>query len=69
MHALTINKWYKKKKTLHMLTYGVLRGCGLTSLVVCIKDKLCDIRERFVTIKSEIRTTNIRSLGLQDIRE
>ena len=27
---------------------------GLTSLVVCINDNICDIRERNVTIRSEI---------------
>ena len=37
--------------------------------MVCINDKICDIRERNVTIRSEIWTTNIRSLGFQDIRE
>ena len=61
MHAPTFNKWHKKKKknknkkvTLHMLTHGAMRGCGLTSLVVCINDKIRDIRERNVTIRSEI---------------
>ena len=39
------NKWHKKKKkkkkvTLHILTDGAIRGCGLTSLVVCIDDKI-----------------------------
>jgi hypothetical protein len=59
-HAPTFNKWLKKKKkkkkkkTLHMLTHGAMRGCGLTSLVVWINDKLRDIRERNVTIRSEI---------------
>jgi hypothetical protein len=62
-HAPTFNKWQKKKEeeekknkkgTLRMLTRGVVRGCGLTSLVVCINDWLCDIRERNVTIRSEI---------------
>ena len=59
-HAPTINKWHKKKKKkenkkvrLHILTRGAMRGCGLTSLVVCINDKICDIRERNVTIRSE----------------
>ena len=28
-----------------MLTHGVLQGCGLTSLVVCVNDRFCDIRE------------------------
>jgi hypothetical protein len=69
-HAPTSNKWHKKKKvTLHMLTHGAIQGCGLTSLVVCINDKICDIREKNVTIRSEIWTTNIRSLGFRDIRE
>ena len=73
-HAPTFNKWHKqkkktKKKTLHMLTHGTIWGCGLTSLVVCINDKFCDIRERNVTRRSEIWTTNIRSLGFRDIRE
>jgi hypothetical protein len=57
MHAPTFNKWQKKKKkkvTLHMLTHGVMRGCGLTSWVVCINDKIHDIRERNVAIRSEM---------------
>jgi hypothetical protein len=29
-----------------MLTHGAMRGCGLTSLVVCINDKFHDLRER-----------------------
>ena len=70
MHQLS-NKWHKKKKkvTLHMLTHGAMRGCGLTSLTVCINDKFHDIRERNVTIRSEIWTMNIHSLGFWDIRE
>ena len=64
MHAPTFNEWDKKKMkkkksknkkvTLHILTHGAMRGCGLTSLVVCINDKIRDIRERNVTIRSEI---------------
>ena len=54
-----------KKVTLHMLTNGTMRGCGLISLVVCINDKFHDIRERYVTIKSEIWTTNICFLVFQ----
>ena len=73
MHASTFNKWQKKKKkkvvTLHMLTHSIMRGCGLTSLMICINDKFCDIRERNVTTRSEIWTTNIRSLRFWDIRE
>jgi hypothetical protein len=68
-HAPTFNKWHKKKKvTLRMLTHDAIQGCGLTSWVVCIDNKSCDIRERNVTIRSEIWTTNIRSLGFRDIR-
>jgi hypothetical protein len=71
-HAPTFNKWHttkKKKKILHMLTHGAMWGCGLTSLVVCIDDKIHDIRERNVTIRSENLTMNIPSLGFRDIRE
>ena len=39
------------------------------SLVVCINDKVHDIRERNVTIRSEIWIMNIRSLGYWDITE
>ena len=72
-HAPTFNKCKKKKKkkkkTLHMLTHGAMPRCGLTSLMGYIDDKFCDIRERNVTIRSEIGTTNIRSLGFRDTRE
>ena len=70
-HAPTFNKRIekKKKKTLHILTHDAMWGCGLTSLVVCIDDKLCDIRERNMTIRSENWTTNIFSLRFQDIGE
>ena len=75
-HAPTSNKWQKNKKknknkkmTLHILTHGAMRGCGLTSLIICINDKRCDIKERYATTRSEIWTTNIRSLGFWDIRE
>ena len=53
--------WHMKKKknknkkvTLHILTHGALRGRGLTSLVICINDKICDTMERNVTIRSEM---------------
>ena len=65
----TFNKWHKKKKTLRILTHDAMWGCELTSLMICINDKFCDTRERNVTIRSEIWTTNIHSLGLRDIRE
>jgi hypothetical protein len=44
----------KKKVTLHMLTHGAMRGCGLTAWVVCIDDKFRDIKERNVTIRSKV---------------
>ena len=77
-HAPTFNKWHteihmkkkeKKKVTPHMLTHGAMRGCGLTSWVVCIHDKFRDIQKRNVTIRSEMWTTNIRSSWFRDIRE
>ena len=58
MHALTFNKWHKKKKNenknvaLHILTHGAMQRCGLTSLVVCTDNKIRDVRERNVTIRS-----------------
>jgi hypothetical protein len=75
MHAPTFGKWHKKKKkkttnkkvALHILTHGAMQGCGFTSLVVFINDKICDIRKRNVTIRSEVCTTNIHSLGFWDI--
>ena len=78
MHAPTFNKWLKREKknknknkkvTLHMLTHGAMWGCGLTSLMVCINDKIHDIWKRNVTIRSEIWTMNICSLGFWHIRE
>ena len=74
MHALTFNKWQKTKKkkkvvTFHLLTHGAMQRGGLTSLVICMNDNICDIRERNMTIRSEIWTTNIRSLGFRNIRE
>jgi hypothetical protein len=38
-------------------------------LVVCNNDKFRDARKRNVTTRSEIWTTNIRSLGFKDSRE
>jgi hypothetical protein len=56
--APTFNKWQKKKKkkkkTLHMLTHGTMQVCGLTSLVVSINERFCDVRKRNVTIRSDI---------------
>ena len=40
--------------TLRVLTYSAMQGRGLTSLVGCINDKFCGIRERNVTMRSEI---------------
>jgi len=50
-------------------SHGAMWGCGLTSWMVCNIDKVHDIRERNVTIRSEIWTTNIRALGFRDTRE
>ena len=53
-----------------MLTHGAMRGCGLTSWVFdFMNDKFRDIRERNVTIRSEIWTTSTPSPGFRDIRE
>ena len=32
------------KVTLHMLTHGAMRGCGLTSSMVCLNDMFRDIK-------------------------
>ena len=71
MHAPTFNKWQKKNKkvTIHILTHGAMQGCGLTSLVACINDKIHDIREINVTLRSDTWIPNICSLGFWDIRE
>ena len=69
MHQHSTNTKEEEEDTPHVDTWRNVRGCGLTSLVVCINDKFHDIRERNVTIRSEIWTTNIRSLGFRDIRE
>jgi len=67
------DKWHKKKKnkkvTRHILTHGAMRGCGLTSLMVCINDTIRDTRKKNVTIRSEISTMNIYSLGFRETRE
>ena len=55
MHAPTFNKWHKKKKkTLHILTHGIMQDCGLTYLMVYMNDQIRDTRERNMTIKNEI---------------
>ena len=70
MHAPTFNKWHKKKKkTLHILTHDAMWGRALTSLEVCINVIIRDTRERNETIRNEIWTTDIHSLGFQGIRE
>ena len=43
-----------KKVKLHMLTHDAMQKCGLTSLVICIHNKIHDIKERNVTIRNEI---------------
>ena len=37
-----------------MLTHDAMRGYALTSLVACNNDKIRDITERNVTMRSEI---------------
>jgi hypothetical protein len=64
-HSTSENKNKNKKVTLHMLTHDSMRGYGSTSLVVCINDKFCDIRERTVTTRSEIWTTHIVPQGVR----
>ena len=51
------------------MTRGIMQGCGWNFLVVCINGKIHDTRERNVTMRSDIWTKNIRSLGFWDIRE
>ena len=58
-----------KKVTLHILTHAAMQGCGLTSLMVWTNDKIRDTGKRNVTIRSDIWTTNILSLGFRDIKE
>ena len=41
----------------------------MTSLVACSNDNSCDIMEGNVTIRNEIGTTNICSLGVRDTGE
>ena len=58
VHASTFNNLHKKKNkkkkvTLHILTHGTMRERGFTSWVICINDKICDVRERNVTRRSE----------------
>ena len=43
-----------ENKTLLMLTHGTIHRCGLISLIVCINDGIYDVKERNVTIRSEI---------------
>ena len=57
--ADTFNKWHNKiinnkRVTLHILTHGQLQECGFIFLVVCINDKTRGIKERKVTMYSEI---------------
>ena len=52
--SITLMKDPSSKLTLHMLTRGAMQGCGLTSRMVSINDKIHDIWERNVTIRNEI---------------
>ena len=62
---------WKKKRRIHSIYWYMMQmgECGLTSMVVCSNGKTHDIRERNATIRSEIWTKNIRSLGFWDSRE
>ena len=46
-----------------------MRKCGLASWLVCVNVNTRDIRDRYVTIRSEIWAENISSMGIQDIRK
>ena len=73
IYAPTFNKWHKKrnKKRKWHSTYWHMAQCeGVGWLLWWFALlKICDIRERNVTIRSEVWTMNIRSLGFRDIRE
>ena len=53
------NKWHRKKKNKNKKTIHILTTGAMSSLVVCINVKTHDIRERNVTIRSEIWTKNM----------
>ena len=67
MPAPTFNKWHKekekekknKKVALHILTHGAMRGCGLTSWVVCTNDKNSWYKEEKSDNKSDIMWVDI----------
>ena len=72
MHQHSTSDSRRRRRIRRHSTYWHMvhcEGVGLTSSVDCVNDMIFDIRERNVTIRSEIWTTNIRSLGFQDIRE
>ena len=52
--SMFTNKKKNKKVSLHKLSHDAMQRCELTSLVVCISEKNCAIRERNVTIRNEI---------------
>jgi hypothetical protein len=66
IHAPTIPQVAEEENTLHtdMWRYAKV---WVDSLAVCINGKTHDIRERYVTIRSEIRIKNIHYLGFWDI--
>ena len=44
-------------------------ACGFNSLVVYFYVNTRDIREEYMTTRSELYTEDIRSLGFRDVRE
>lgn len=49
-------------------THGTIRGCGLTSLVICTNGKTHDVRKTNATIRTDIWIKNICSVGFRDIK-
>ena len=52
-----------------MMTTWCVQACGLNTLVVYFNVETHVYERRNVTIRSEIETMNIRSLGFRDVRE
>ena len=76
MLAPTFNKWHKKKRGIKIRRwhspYRHMVQCKVVGWLLwwfALVTKNCGIRERNMTIRSEIWTTNILSLGFRVIRE
>ena len=68
---ICIHQHLRRRRRWHS-TYWHMRQCegvGWHLWWFALMIEICDIKERNVTIKSEIWTTNIHSLGFQDIKE